>query len=318
MSDRLRPFAAPDLAAIVALDNAELPAIRHSTTADWAAADRRRPAGNCSLRLVAGDPPVAFLEVEDMATAAPSFRSVRGICELMLVVDRAHRRRGIGGALYQRAIRFAQQRGATMLRAWVYHSTPDDPGPLFLARRGFVETARRQTAHLDLATFDAARCAAALRAVDQQGIRILSYGELPDSLANRHKLFDLYIATGFQAADANFEAWAAAQIDNADWSVETVLIAEHGASWIGLTRTQLQNCVTGAARITATATLPEWRGRGIATALKTHGIAALRAQGGTVLLTSNRVDNAPILAVNRKLGYVPGPLELTLDKLLDP
>ena len=50
-----------------------------------------------------------------------------------------------------------------------------------------------------------------------------------------------------------------------------------------------------------------WRGRGIALALKLLAIRAARRYGARYLRTNNDSENAPMLAVNRKLGYQPAP-----------
>ncbi len=50
-----------------------------------------------------------------------------------------------------------------------------------------------------------------------------------------------------------------------------------------------------------------YRGRHIALALKLLIIKYARRYGAAYLRTNNDSENAPILAVNRKLGYQPQP-----------
>ena len=66
------------------------------------------------------------------------------------------------------------------------------------------------------------------------------------------------------------------------------ITAAHGRAW---------NAMTG--------TLPEHRGRGLATLVKAHALAACAAAGITTCGTGNDVENAPMLAVNDRLGYRP-------------
>ncbi len=61
-----------------------------------------------------------------------------------------------------------------------------------------------------------------------------------------------------------------------------------------------------------TAVRRAWRGRGVATALKAATIAAAIDHGLERLYTGNDVDNAPMRAVNARLGYRPLPDSLTL------
>ncbi|HKV82923.1 MAG TPA: hypothetical protein VJN88_00100, partial [Ktedonobacterales bacterium] len=49
------------------------------------------------------------------------------------------------------------------------------------------------------------------------------------------------------------------------------------------------------------------RGRGIATALKVLAIRAARARDAAMIRTNNDSQNAPMLAINRALGYQPEP-----------
>jgi len=52
-----------------------------------------------------------------------------------------------------------------------------------------------------------------------------------------------------------------------------------------------------------TGTLPDHRGRGLALLAKQHALAAVAAVGVTRAMTGNDARNAPMVAVNRRLGY---------------
>jgi RimJ/RimL family protein N-acetyltransferase len=54
-----------------------------------------------------------------------------------------------------------------------------------------------------------------------------------------------------------------------------------------------------------TGTHPEYRGRGLATAAKRFALRALAEQGVTRITTSNAEENAPMRAINRRLGFEP-------------
>lgn len=49
------------------------------------------------------------------------------------------------------------------------------------------------------------------------------------------------------------------------------------------------------------------RGHGVAQALKLLAIRCARRYGAIYIRTHNDSENAPILAINRKLGYQPQP-----------
>ncbi|GAA2712775.1 hypothetical protein GCM10010429_30680 [Micromonospora olivasterospora] len=54
-----------------------------------------------------------------------------------------------------------------------------------------------------------------------------------------------------------------------------------------------------------TATVPEHRGRGLARLAKTVALHRAAAGGVRVAYTSNDAANAPMLAINEALGYLP-------------
>lgn len=53
--------------------------------------------------------------------------------------------------------------------------------------------------------------------------------------------------------------------------------------------------------------LRDYRGRGLAQALKLQTVLLARRAGMRTIRTNNDSLNAPMLAVNRKLGYRPEP-----------
>ena len=61
----------------------------------------------------------------------------------------------------------------------------------------------------------------------------------------------------------------------------------------------------GQAQHAGTATLPEYRGRGLATAAKCRALQTAAAKGVTRITTSNAEENAAMRAINRKLGFEP-------------
>lgn len=52
---------------------------------------------------------------------------------------------------------------------------------------------------------------------------------------------------------------------------------------------------------------PAWHGKGIALALKVLAIDCARRYGADYISTNNDSENAPMLAINRTLGYQPQP-----------
>ncbi len=57
------------------------------------------------------------------------------------------------------------------------------------------------------------------------------------------------------------------------------------------------------AHLTRFAVEPAWQGQGVGRALLLHGLARLYAQGYTLVTVNTQVDNAPALALYRRLGF---------------
>jgi GNAT superfamily N-acetyltransferase len=84
------------------------------------------------------------------------------------------------------------------------------------------------------------------------------------------------------------------------------IVAAVGETWVGMAAVgyfeatnSMYNMFTGVD--------PAWRGKGIALALKLLTIACARRYSADYISTNNDSENAPMLAINRTLGYQPEP-----------
>ena len=299
----IRPFRDEDRAAIVAFRNARKPPHLQETVAEWEREDALRPAEEVCLRLCVGEPAVAYLAAVDRGTSA--WRKP-GVCGFSLAVARDHQRRGIGGALYEKALEFARQRGLTRLLTYIRLFEPDEPAVRFLEKRGFAEVDRDVPVMLDLATFDPS--AFARRAPD--GVRLLSLAEAGDTEQNRRKVWALNgkIVRDIPTHDVMpeyppFEEWDK-HSDDPENDPRAVILAEDVGSgeWVGVSVLAFQED-TNVAWTNITGVLPAYRGRGLALALKLRAIDAAIARGCPLITTENHEDNAPMRAINKKLGF---------------
>jgi GNAT superfamily N-acetyltransferase len=84
---------------------------------------------------------------------------------------------------------------------------------------------------------------------------------------------------------------------------------------VGLTCVFPKNVAERWVNTMLTAVNREWRGRGLATALKTAHAIALRDAGWRAIITQNMEGNDHILAANKRLGFVPS--HASLDVIYD-
>jgi GNAT superfamily N-acetyltransferase len=226
------------------------------------------------------------------------------------------RRQGIGAQLFDDVLALAHAHGARRLKAEVRDDHPE--WLRFAEQRGFYVDHHVFESTLDLASFDAAHYADVLNDVAAQGIRIFSLAEAPFTTENFRKLWEVNVETARQdpASDGTFPDFDAFQkVTSAAWfRPEGQILAADGDRYIGLSAVGYF-ADGNAAYNNITGVLEAYRGRRIALAMKVRAIQAAQRWGVERVITNNDSVNAPMLAINRRLGYVPqaGVLRLVCD-----
>ena len=269
--------------------------------------EARLPADGDLIRLVALD-----AEGQTQATGSairyphedPESRKIG------LATAKECRRQGYGSALLDALLAAGGRRFSADVR-------DDDPASLrFAERRGFVLAEHGFESILDLAAVDETLLN------PPTDLRLLSLAEIGNDEANRRRLWDLNVETGRDQpgiGDDHFptydEWWPMAE--GASWfDPEGQLLAADGDEWVGLCAVgafspgRFYNLFTGVRR--------SYRGRGVASALKALAIRHAKGQGGLTIRTNNHSKNAPMLAINRRLGYRPLPGSYLMRRGSDP
>jgi mycothiol synthase len=210
------------------------------------------------------------------------------------------RGRGIGEALLRHLSVRARELGKEGLQLEVQEDDPESIA--FVERRGFRELERQKAVVLDLGALDAPP------AVEPPaGITIVSRRERPDLERAEFEL-DRTAGRDIPGLDSegewSFEAWRAFVIERPGAAHDLSFLALAGDEAVG----SASMLVVGSlAYHGLTAVAREWRGRGVATALKRAQIAAAHARGLTRLVTESHHENLPMRRLNEKLGYVAEP-----------
>ena len=226
-----------------------------------------------------------------------------------VVVDPALSRKGIGARLYSDAFQFAQTQGATILEAEIRDHLPDALS--FAQKRGFQIDRHHFESTLDLATFDETPFQGVIESLEASKIAFFTLADLGNTQEAQSKLYELnrnisFAIPGREQTFPPFEQFQKNVFEASWYRADGQIIAADGEQWVGLSAVahfpatnSMYNAVTGVE--------PAYRGRKIATALKLLTIKCAQRYGVAYLRTNNDSENAPMLAINRKLGYQPKP-----------
>jgi GNAT superfamily N-acetyltransferase len=226
-----------------------------------------------------------------------------------VIVAPQERGRGLGTRMYEDLLRAAHEHGATHLESRVRDN--DLVSLKFAEKRGFQIDHHSFESTLDLTDFDEHRFDDLTRRLQAQGFRFFSLAEAGVTEENKHKLYEVNRLSGLDnpgndGVFPDFYAFSKNVFEASWFRADTQILAAHDDCWVGLSAIGLYpennyayNAFTGV--------LHEYRGRGLAQALKLQTILLAKKVGARYIRTHNDSKNAPMLAVNRKLGYKPEP-----------
>jgi GNAT superfamily N-acetyltransferase len=229
-----------------------------------------------------------------------------GDCYANLIVDRGHRRRGIGAAMWERIDEHLGTIGA--VRVSVFGKDEPD-AHRFAAARGFRETFRLRTSRLELDTLPPPPAA-------PDGVELRSLGAYAD---DPRPIFELDnevskdIPLDQPLGDGDFDEWLDRYWRHPMVDREASVVAVVGGEPVCFTMLTTAP-ETGRAMTGMTGTRRDHRGRGLAELVKRHSLARAAEAGITVAFTENDETNAPMLAVNDRIGYRPSSTHVTFSR----
>lgn len=94
------------------------------------------------------------------------------------------------------------------------------------------------------------------------------------------------------------------------------MIATDGKQYVGMSCINLIPADAKKVQTELTGVLPEYRRKGIATALKVLTIKVAKSYGARIIKTDNE-ENNPMYTLNLKLGFKPKPAWLHFEKKLE-
>ncbi|HEX5594771.1 MAG TPA: GNAT family N-acetyltransferase [Micromonosporaceae bacterium] len=218
--------------------------------------------------------------------------SEAGFGEISLLHVRPdHRRTGIGSALLNSALRHLAPLGIRKVRGWVLAESLG-----FAGKHGFKASRELRYSGLELRLLPPLPAA-------PDGVRFRPLVELDPQL--------LYSAFTAASADVpgdipfdaiSYKTWRYEVWDNLglDKAASTVAVVDGRLVAVSLLKRDGDRVWSD-----MTATLPAYRGRGLARLVKLAALHRAAAAGAAIAYTSNDAANLPMLAVNKRLGYQP-------------
>lgn len=230
-----------------------------------------------------------------------------------VLVDPACHNRGIGKHLYAMLIERLRGFEPLSLDAW---SREDMACRIaFFEHRGYREDQRVWSSRLDLTTFDPAPHWSYVESLRAQGFTVRTLAELQQTGSlDEQQLYeawttlhdDVPIAPSQDRSSRTFEEWRPRNLDNPSLFPEAYFFVLDGDRIVATTqlwhspdREGLRTGLTGVRR--------DYRGRGLAFALKVIALDFARRRGYRWTDTENASDNAGMLGINDRLGFVRRP-----------
>jgi GNAT superfamily N-acetyltransferase len=227
--------------------------------------------------------------------------SEEGVCELWAAVRPEQRRRGVGSELFELAWEHLVGIGARVVESWA----EEDDGKRFLRRRGFEEVRQERISAVDPREVDLSRLPELEATKRAENFRVVP---LAETLDRAQELFAVYMAGEadspgtFAEDNIAFEEWERETLGMPSLDPEGSFVVLHGdrpvaIAWLEVDRDGKR------ANNEMTATVRDFRRRGLARLAKLASIRWAAEQGITSLLTGNDRENPGMLALNNSLGY---------------
>lgn len=280
----IRPVVPDDAEAVVSLINAYDVTSFATARTFRSVLEQEGPAGTERLVAVSGGEIVGF---------SRSRLAADGCGWAWVGVRPEHRRRGLGSELYERVEATLRSHGAASVHATV---SGEEPGP-FALRHGFAQARVMRLQALDLTRANLPEPSMETASLADTGVETIRALYLA-------ALRDVPFPTPRDITDDDFRRQVA---DSEIVDLEASRVVLEDGEPVAFT-VVVANEESGRAGPQMTGVRRDRRGRGLGQAVKTASAWHARERGLRLLVTANDLDNEPMLAINRKLGFEPSIL----------
>ena len=316
---KVREFEPSDYPRLSEIYNANFPDYQRSVD-EWKSRDESVDKSKYYLQRYVFSEKDAAVGFGDLAHVPDMFNPRK--YWMTILVDRKSQGRGIASTIYENLSEKLGQLNAIGAWAGSRENLPRLTG--FYNKRGFEEKQRVWESRLDVNQVDPSRFQGYAERVRKQGIIITNLEHErktePDALMKLHELVQIIAADIPQPepfTPISYEQWEAFEIKNPGLLPEGYMIAKDRSKYVGLSTVWRIDREPKGLGQGNTGVRREYRGKGIAITLKLKVVEYAKLNGYTRLKTWNDSINAPMLAVNNKLGFKRETGWLTLEKNLE-
>ncbi|MBO0887616.1 GNAT family N-acetyltransferase [Candidatus Bathyarchaeota archaeon] len=236
-------------------------------------------------------------------------------------VDPKHQGRGVGTALFERLERDMRSLGAITTWVGLLESKPNSIR--FIEHRVFKEKIRGWHQTINPTQVDTSKFQTYTRKAVEAGVEFSTLDrEVREDPDCYKKLYEL-VQTAFRdvpipdsPTDTPYDQWIRFEMKNPNLVPEGYMIAKDHGRYVGTSvvwrlKKEPRGLYQG-----LTGVLREYRGKGIAMALKLLVLDYAKKNGFDNIRTDNASVNTGMLAINRMLGFKPSETWLTLEKTM--
>jgi mycothiol synthase len=319
---RARPFEERDREPWIAERNTWYGPMEQGNAEEWRIWETMTPDDSL-LRFVVEDEEGRLAAMANISNGG-AFRHPDGAQSGGVSVARADRGKGIGSALLAVIIDEAVRRKAPRFLAGASDAHQDSLA--WAAKRGFREIGRRIESYVELASFDPARFGARVEEIRRSGIVFRTIQEILDGHDGETREQFIRALHGAEKPMWEDIPWATPTphwplerfrqigFESGQMLADASVVAYDGETIAALTTTGKRESRDGYTWMTGVGR--DYRGRGLATAIKVEALSRAKAKGVRAMLTTNDEPNKAMREINAKLGYQMLPAHVQLEKPL--
>jgi len=319
---RARPFEERDREPWIAERNTWYGPMEQGNAEEWRVWETMTPDDSL-LRFVVEDEAGRLAAMANISNGG-AFRHPDGAQSGGVSVARVDRGKGIGSALLAVIIDEAVRRKAPRFLAGASDAHQDSLA--WAAKRGFREIGRRIESYVELASFDPARFGARVEEIRRSGIVFRTIQEILDGRDGETREQFIRALHGAEKPMWEDIPWATPTphwplerfrqmgFESGQMLADASVVAYDGETIAALTTTGKRESRDGYTWMTGVGR--DYRGRGLATAIKVEALSRAKAKGLRAMLTTNDEPNKAIREINAKLGYQMLPAHVQLEKPL--